>query len=83
MEYIMERLAHELNVDPADFRMRNLLKKGDRLVKSYATTLAEENPLPKMIHDLKLSSNYLQRKKIIEEFNKVLLLSLILSRIHR
>ena len=67
----MERLAYELNIDPAEFRMRNLLKKGDRVVKCYGPTLLEENPLPKMIHGLKQSSNYLQRKKSIEEFNKV------------
>ena len=67
----MERLAYELNIDPADFRMRNLLKKGDRLIKSYGLTLAEENPLPKMIHGLKQSSSYLQRKKSIDDFNKV------------
>ena len=68
----MERLAFELNIDPADFRMRNLLKKGDRLVKSYGLTLVEDNPLPKMIQGLKQSSNYLQRKKNIDDFNKVL-----------
>ena len=68
----MERLAFELNIDQADFRMRNLLKKGDRLVKSYGLTLAEENPLPKMISGLKQSSNYIQRKKNIDDFNKVL-----------
>jgi xanthine dehydrogenase molybdopterin-binding subunit B len=71
MEYIMERLAHELNVDPEEFRMRNVLKKGDRLIKSYGLTLAEDNPLPKMIHELKQSSNYLERKKSVDEFNKV------------
>lgn len=67
----MERLAHELNVDPEEFRMRNVLKKGDRLIKSYGLTLAEDNPLPKMIHELKQSSNYLERKKSVDEFNKV------------
>ena len=67
----MERLAYELNVDPAEFRMRNILKKGDRLVKSYGLTLAEDNPLPKMINELKQSSNYLERKNNVDEFNKV------------
>ena len=67
----MERLAYELNVDPTEFRMRNILKKGDRLVKSYGLTLAEDCPLPKMIHDLKQSSNFLERKKSLDEFNKV------------
>ena len=76
MEYIMERLAFELNLDPADFRMRNLLKKGDRLIKSYGPTLVEENPLPKMIQGLKQSANYLQRKKSIDDFNKVVKLKI-------
>ena len=68
----MERLAFELNLDPDEFRMRNVLRKGDRLIKSYGLTLAEENPLPKMVHELKQSSNYLERKNSIDEFNKVL-----------
>ena len=72
MEYLMERLAFELNLDPDEFRMRNVLRKGDRLIKSYGLTLAEENPLPKMVHELKQSSNYLERKNSIDEFNKVL-----------
>ena len=71
MEYIMERLAFELNMDPVEFRMLNLIKKGDRLVKSYGPTLAKENPLPKMIQELKDSSNYLQRRTDIAAFNKV------------
>ena len=67
----MERLAFELNMDPVEFRMLNLLKKGDRLVKSYGPTLAKESPLPKMIQKLKDSSNYLQRRTEIAAFNKV------------
>ena len=70
METIMERLAFELNLDPEDFRMRNLLKKGDRLIKAYGT-LAEENPIPKMVHQLKQTADYLERKKNVDAFNQV------------
>ena len=70
MEYIMERISFELNLDPVDFRMKNLLKKGDRLIKGYGT-LAEENPIPKMVHGLKQSANYLERKKKVDAFNQV------------
>ena len=70
MEYIMERISFEMNLDPLDFRMKNLLKKGDRLIKAYGT-LAEENPIPKMVHSLKQSANYLERKKKVDEFNQV------------
>ena len=66
----MERLAFEMNLDPVDFRMRNLLKKGDRLIKAYGT-LAEENPIPKMVHQLKQSADYLERKQRVDTFNKV------------
>ena len=67
----MERLAHELDVDPLEFRMKNFLKKGDRLVKNYGPTLLKENPLPKMIQSLKETSKYLQRIKMVDQFNKV------------
>ena len=70
METIMERLAFELNLDPEDFRMRNLLKKGDRLIKAYGT-LAEENPISKMVHQLKQTADYLDRKKKVDAFNQV------------
>ena len=70
METIMERLAFELNLDPEDFRMRNLLKKGDRLIKAYGT-LAEENPIAKMVHQLKQTADYLERKKKVDAFNQV------------
>ena len=66
----MERIAFEMNLDPVDFRMRNLLKKGDRLIKAYGN-LAEENPIPKMVHQLKKSANYEERKKNVEAFNQV------------
>ena len=71
MEHIMERLAHELNMDPLEFRMNNLLKKGDRLVKSFSPRLLKDNPLPQMIEKLKQSSKYVERKKLVDEFNKV------------
>ena len=66
----MERIAFEMNLDPDDFRMRNLLKKGDRLIKAYGM-LAEENPIPKMLHQLKKSANYEERKKNVDAFNQV------------
>ena len=66
----MERIAFEMNLDPVDFRMRNLLKKGDRLIKAYGM-LAEENPIPKMVHQLKKSANYEERKKNVDAFNQV------------
>ena len=67
----MERIAHELNMDPLEFRSRNFLKKGDRLVKGFVPRMVKDNPLPTMIEMLKESSNYLERKYEVEEFNRV------------
>ena len=67
----MERLAYELNMDPLEFRTLNFLKKGDRLVKGFVPRMVKDNPLPNMIEMLKQSSNYLERKVAVEDFNKV------------
>ena len=67
----MERIAYELKMDPLEFRSRNFLKKGDRLVKGFVPRMVKDNPLPTMIEMLKESSNYLERKYEVEEFNRV------------
>ena len=67
----MERLAYELNMDPLEFRTKNLLKKGDRLVKCFVPRMIKDNPLPEILEILKQSSNYLERKVRVDEFNKV------------
>ena len=35
VEQMMDELAHELGMDPIDFRMRNLMRTGDRLVPGF------------------------------------------------
>ena len=71
MEHVMERLAYELNMDPLEFRTKNFLKKDDRLVKGFVPRMIKDNPLPDMLEVLKHSSNYLERKIQVDEFNKV------------
>ena len=67
----MERLAYELSMDPLEFRTKNFLKKGDRLVKGFVPRMIKDNPLPEMIEILKQSSHYLERKARVDGFNKV------------
>lgn len=56
IEYIMERIAHNLGKDPLDVRMLNM-KKGD-------------NPIPEMIEQLKKDANYDDRFSEIKKFNQ-------------
>ena len=72
MEMVMERLAYELNMDPLEFRTKNFLKKGDRMVKGFVPRMIKDNPLPAMIETLKQSSKYLERKVELEQFNQVI-----------
>ena len=63
IENIMEHVAHELGEDPLEFRMKNMVgeKKSD----------GKPHPIREIIKRLKKTSNYEERKKGIEVFNKV------------
>ena len=53
----MEHIANVTGNHPIDVRMANMKK--------------EDNPIPDLINDLKKVSDYSNREKKIEEFNKV------------
>lgn len=52
-------------------RATNFIKAGDPLLGVPGKTFEGENPISKMIVDLKTSSDYDARKKFVDNFNKV------------
>lgn len=64
IENVMEHLAHDIGMDPLEFRLKNLVDL------SYTPTgESEANILPTIIPIIKSSSEYDQRKVQIDEFN--------------
>nr|CAD7456038.1 unnamed protein product [Timema tahoe] len=57
IENVMEHIAKAVNKDPIEVRLKNMSQ--------------ENNPMAEMINDIKKSSNYDERKKYIENFNKL------------
>nr|CAD7401854.1 unnamed protein product [Timema cristinae] len=57
IENVMEHIAKVVNKDPIEVRLKNMPE--------------ETNPIAEMINDIKKSSNYEERKKYIENFNKL------------
>ena len=75
IENVMEHAAAALGTDPLEFRLNNLLKKGDKMI--FGGEFEEEsNPIANIIDQLRRQSKYDQRKLVVEEFNKVKILSL-------
>ena len=64
IENVMEHLAHEIGMDPLEFRFKNLAPEA-----YFPTGQSEANILPDIINHIKVSSSYEQRKVEIEEFN--------------
>lgn len=56
IEYIMEKIAFELKIDPIEVRLRNMVKDDDNILD--------------IIEELKKYSNYHERKVKVELFNK-------------
>ena len=62
IENVMEHMAHDLGVDPLEFRIANMIEN----TEGYPI---EKNILPTIIDTLKGSSEYDKRKQDIESFN--------------
>lgn len=60
IETIMEHIAKTVQKDPIEVKLNNV-KKGD-------------NNIPDIVKDLKVSSDYVQRRNAVENFNKVYIL---------
>lgn len=69
IENIMEEIAAYLNLDPFAVRTRNLYGVDQRNVTPYGEIVFNNN-LPRIFEELKASSQYLERKKAVDEFNK-------------
>ncbi|CAH2982873.1 unnamed protein product [Chilo suppressalis] len=55
VEYIMERIAYHMRLDPLQVRIANMVK--------------ENNPIPGLIEQIKQDSNYFERLKEVKQFN--------------
>ena len=65
----MDHVASALKVDPLDFRMNNLIKKGDPCLSDVPQQF--ENQLPELVGILKDKCDYEQRKSDVAAFNSV------------
>ena len=63
IENVMEHLAHNLGIDPLEFRMQNMI------TDAPLPPITEPNILPSIIEHLQASSAYAERKSAIENFN--------------
>ncbi|CAL8110877.1 unnamed protein product [Orchesella dallaii] len=70
VENIMEHIAFILKKDPLEIRQVNFIRKGDPFIGVPGAKLPLDNLLPKMIKELMETSNYLSRKKYVENFNQ-------------
>jgi len=66
----MEHIAFELKMDPLDVRMKNLLQTGDTILFS-GKIFEEENRVPGIVDEMKISADYEDWKKFITNFNIV------------
>lgn len=66
-ETIIEHIAVHLKVDPLVIRQLNLYKEGD--LTHYGQQLDQWN-VPRLLDELIKSSDYIQRQKNVEEFNR-------------
>lgn len=71
IENIMEHIAHVVGKDPLQVRQTNFIQKGDPLFGIPGAKLMTDNPLHKMITELKNSSDYSSRRKLVDSYNKV------------
>ena len=63
IENVMEHLAHNLGMDPLEFRMKNMI------ADAPIVPITEPNILPQIVEHLQASSTYQERKSQIENFN--------------
>ncbi len=66
-ETIIEHIATYLKIDPLTIRRLNLYKEGD--LTHYGQRLDQWN-VPRLLDELIQSSDYIQRQKNVEEFNR-------------
>ncbi len=70
IENAIEHAAIALGLDPLEFRMNNLLKKGDSLIMGVPFD-EEVNPIIDVIEQVKIKGKYDDRKIVVQQFNRV------------
>lgn len=71
IETIMEHIAWTVKKDPLEVRQVNFIKKGDPFIGVPGSTLPLENLIPRMLTEMFETSDYINRKKFVENFNQV------------
>jgi xanthine dehydrogenase large subunit len=68
IEHVLQRIAHDLSLDPLDVRTRNLYGEAPRNVTQYGQTLAN-NTLPELFASIRREGEYEARRDAITRFN--------------
>jgi xanthine dehydrogenase molybdopterin-binding subunit B len=68
IEHVMDHIALKLNCDASLIRQRNFYKKNQLTLMKHKLTYSD---IEVVFEQLKTSSNYLQRREQIDEFNKL------------
>ena len=68
IEHVMEHLAHKLEVDPLIFRMNNMVGRTE-----------DKHPIREIMDKLMETSGFDKRKPEIEQFNKVMVMLIIIN----
>ena len=66
----MEHLASAIGMDPLEFRTKNIPRTGE-LVETQMENEDKENPALTVIEQVKNSSNFMERKQEIIQYNRV------------
>lgn len=66
-ETIVEHVAAYLKIDPFTIRRLNLFKEGD--LTHYGQSLEKWN-VPRILDELVISSDFIQRQKSVDQFNR-------------
>ncbi|MCP4488400.1 MAG: xanthine dehydrogenase molybdopterin binding subunit [Gammaproteobacteria bacterium] len=69
IEYMVDSIARKLGIDALEVRKLNYYGSNGRNVTPYGQTV-EDNVMPELSAQLEQSSNYQQRRKEIQTFNK-------------
>lgn len=68
IESVIERIAHTLNLDPYDVRMKNIYQKGD--IAPYGEEIPDAEHIEKIFKKLQKDCKWEERRKQISAFNK-------------
>lgn len=68
IESVLQRIAHTLDLDPYDVRMKNMYREGD--IAPYGEEIINAEHIGSVFEKLRKDSKWDERKKQIAEFNK-------------